>query len=366
MKSLRLLVVPPCCLLMLGALCGCFTAELPPMTEEQTALVESIRSPGQANTFARSLQAVGRHERGVNFQIPGSGLTPLMTAVIFQDAGKTGALLAAGAKTSMQDLKGMTALNYAAEQTDAAVLKLLLSAGKEQIDVPDMYGRTPLMNACRLGNSECVKLLLDSGADAALKDKKDRTAPMFAAAARRESLSLILLLKERGLLHDGDVAVSTMILLQAINAKNSETAMYLLKSFPEDIAVSRDHVVPALLAMRHAIHANDEFVVKELIRRNIPLNTEIPISFRVLERIHLENWYKSIAGFGMIDAGQTPLAWAAAEDSIPMMQLLLAAGANPFCKDNLGNFPIDYVRKADAHRFLKKAMDDERKSWTQH
>lgn len=142
--------------------------------------------------------------------------------------------------------------------------------------------------------------------------------------------------------------------------------MYLLKSFPENIAVSKPHIVPALLAMRHAIHAKDEFVVKELIRRNIPLNTDLSVPFLVLRRIHLENWYKSIAGAGMLDAGQTPLAWAAAEDSIPMMRLLLDAGANPFCKDNLGNYPIDYVRKADAHRFLKRAMDEERKSWTKH
>lgn len=203
-----------CCPAAFCALCGCFfSPDPPPMTEEQAALVESIRSPGQEKTFARSLQAVGRNERGVNFQIPTNGQTPLMTAVIFQDAGKVRALLAAGAKASPQDMKGMTALNYAAEQTDPAILGLLLAAGKEQIDVPDMYGRTPLMNACRLGNPECVKLLLDSGADATLKDKQGRIAPMFAAGARSGSLPLIMLMKERGLFHDGIDEETEMILL---------------------------------------------------------------------------------------------------------------------------------------------------------
>jgi ankyrin repeat protein len=51
--------------------------------------------------------------------------------------------------------------------------------------VQNNYGGTALMIAATTGSPEVVQLLLDSGADAAIKDKGGKDALRWAAEARR-------------------------------------------------------------------------------------------------------------------------------------------------------------------------------------
>jgi hypothetical protein len=52
----------------------------------------------------------------------------------------------------------------AAKKGNRAEIQRLLSSGI-QVDVADRYGRTALMEACRIGHHEAVKLMLHYGAD---------------------------------------------------------------------------------------------------------------------------------------------------------------------------------------------------------
>jgi hypothetical protein len=61
-------------------------------------------------------------------------------------------------------------LRQAAMRGDTAAVKALLDAGTP-IDAANSYGATALTFACDRGNLEIVKLLLDRGADANLKDQ---------------------------------------------------------------------------------------------------------------------------------------------------------------------------------------------------
>jgi len=337
--------------------CFLFNSELTP---EQTALMNAIRTPGQGTDFHASIQNAGGD---VNFKVRESGQTPLMLAVILHDPDKVKLLLAAGADISVKDKKDMTALNYAAEQSEPGILKLLLPSAGKSLNVKDRYGRTPVMNAARLGNMDSVRLLLDAGSDFTLKDKQKRNLPMLCAGARSNSLELVKMMIERKVIPEANDKNLCMALVYAVDANNTETALFLLQFFPENIGLSEQHIFPALLAMNRAIRKNNVLVVKALIQRHVPLNTEPTTTYKILEHAQLENWYESLADVGLMANGQMPLAWAASEDNITMMKLLLEAGANPFCEDNQGNLPIDYTRKTEAFRFLKNEMRKQEKSW---
>jgi ankyrin repeat protein len=72
-----------------------------------------------------------------------------------------------GADPTDQGLDGYTALSLAVIHGDVAiVLTLLDNGGLWDIDVPDKYGRTPLLLATRLGLNDIVAILLKRASSA--------------------------------------------------------------------------------------------------------------------------------------------------------------------------------------------------------
>jgi ankyrin repeat protein len=113
---------------------------------------------------------------------PETRLTALLSAAAFGATGTVDQLLAKGASPQLKDASGGNALWYAAE-TDStpSIVSLMLKRGLP-VDGANLDGRTPLMHAaesCAGGN---VRLLLEAGADARLKDRQGRTAFDFTPA----------------------------------------------------------------------------------------------------------------------------------------------------------------------------------------
>ncbi|OCL01719.1 hypothetical protein AOQ84DRAFT_426547, partial [Glonium stellatum] len=81
-----------------------------------------------------------------------------------------------------KDSDGRTPLSLAAENgySEANCLKLLLDKGADP-DSKDNYGRTPLSWAAQYGQNNNLKLLLDKGADPDFKDNDGRTPLSWAA-----------------------------------------------------------------------------------------------------------------------------------------------------------------------------------------
>ena len=79
---------------------------------------------------------------------------------------------------------GWTPLHYAATAGQVAVIRVLLE-NSAYIDAESPNKSTPLMMAAMYSDSETVRLLLDEGADASLKNDKGMTALDFANAAGR-------------------------------------------------------------------------------------------------------------------------------------------------------------------------------------
>ncbi len=96
----------------------------------------------------------------------GNGNTALMMAAFKNNMPAVKALLARGAQVNRP---GWTALHYAASAGALDIMRVLLEH-HAYLDAESPTGVTPLMLAAREGQEEAVKLLLQEGADASLRD----------------------------------------------------------------------------------------------------------------------------------------------------------------------------------------------------
>jgi ankyrin repeat protein len=138
-----------------------------------TALILAARE-GSAKVFNLLLQnkEVKLDARARN------GDTALMLAAYKGNLAAVRALLDKGAEPNQT---GWTALHYAAAIGNNDIVQLLLDRSA-YIDAESSNQTTPIMMAARGGHILTVKLLLDEGADATLKNGANMTALDFAKA----------------------------------------------------------------------------------------------------------------------------------------------------------------------------------------
>lgn len=118
-----------------------------------------------------------------------SNITPLMTACIERAANVVRYLLRRGADPHARDDRARNSLYFASwHATDVSTPAVLLDWEASQrrarklldqpllSNVPEFRGRTALHLAAEAGNYKLIGLLLKSGADRSLRDKKRRTA----------------------------------------------------------------------------------------------------------------------------------------------------------------------------------------------
>ena len=139
-------------------------------------LVEAVkRQDGQA------VRALLRQK--VDVKTPqADGATALHWAVQWDDLDTVDLLIRAGAEVSAADDYGVTPLSLACINGNAAILDKLLTAGANP-RVPFPTGETALMTAARTGKVDVVRVLLNRGVDVnATEPSHGQTALMWAAA----------------------------------------------------------------------------------------------------------------------------------------------------------------------------------------
>ncbi len=114
--------------------------------------------------------------RGTTLNILLEEWTPLHQAVRYNHVPATEALLNAGAPINAQDEDGQSPLYQACCLGDynIEVTKLLLKK-KPNIDLPNKWGKTPLLIACSNRSLKTVQLLIENGASLHLPDKDGET-----------------------------------------------------------------------------------------------------------------------------------------------------------------------------------------------
>ena len=114
--------------------------------------------------------------------------SPLMMAALKGHVELAKKLVARGADVNKT---GWTPLHYAATQGQIGIMDMLLE-NHAYIDAESPNGTTPLMMAAHYGTPAAVKMLLDGGADPALKNQLGLSAIDFANRAnRRDAAEMI-------------------------------------------------------------------------------------------------------------------------------------------------------------------------------
>jgi hypothetical protein len=141
----------------------------------RSALLLAARD-GRSLEMVRFLQARGlaiddADVRGITAlgYAAGNGQVELMSYLIEQ-----------GAAPDRRDAQGQTPLFHAALSGHERAVARLLGAGVD-VDSQDRFGDTPLMGACAKGYDAIARMLVDAGADASLRDQEGRTARERAA-----------------------------------------------------------------------------------------------------------------------------------------------------------------------------------------
>lgn len=127
----------------------------------------------------------------------GQDESPLMLAAIKGNIDAVKALIARDADVNKP---GWTPLHYAASGTtpEHAVIMALLLEHHAYIDAASPNGSTPLMMAAQYGTRQALQLLLDEGADPALKNQLGLSASDFAQRVDRKEVVEILAAAIRG------------------------------------------------------------------------------------------------------------------------------------------------------------------------
>ena len=114
--------------------------------------------------------------------------SPLMLAAL---RGQDALVVKLASKGAAVNKSGWTPLHYAATGGHVRIAAFLIGAHAD-VNAESPNGTTPLMMAAMYSNSDMVKLLLESGAEAYPRNDQDLSAEDFAAKAGREdSIRLI-------------------------------------------------------------------------------------------------------------------------------------------------------------------------------
>ena len=151
-------------------------------------------------------------KKGADVNESGCGTVPLMLAVQKNDKMAIRLLLHAGADVNIQDQEGKTALMFAVENSgtnsfvlfeakddlletsdeNMQCLRILLQAGAD-VNIVDNNQNTALMYAVKWGNPDCVEMLLTAETGVNKLNKKGETAVICAAKENHEGCMKLLL-----------------------------------------------------------------------------------------------------------------------------------------------------------------------------
>jgi len=297
----------------------------------------------------------------------GDGATALAWAVHKDDLETTDLLLRAGASVNAANIYGVTPLYLACSNGNAAVTERLLKAAAN-VNAALPSGETILMRASRTGNVDVVKALLARNADVNAKENtRGQTALMWALAENHPEAARELIA------HGADVQARTKtgftVLMFAAQQGNVDAARMLVAAgakvndaSPDDgtalvVAAASGHEALAefLLSKDANPNATDRYGVAPLhyaILRGMSLGAGVEwySSAPFLYRSNMPNLVKALLAHGanpnariakppvlpgirritvMSIVGATPYILAALTYDAPLMQTLVAAGADP-------------------------------------
>lgn len=210
-------------------------------------------------------------------------------------------LLAKGADANLSGAFGRTALMDA---NTAAKVKLLLDHGA-QVTARDEEGQTALMRAVDRNEAEVVDALIQAGADASVQNEDGETLLIRAASLGAFEIVKSLIARGADVKHSDALGNTAYIVAYE---KGHVAIQELLKSWRPATQTTRNAF------LRAAVAKKDRAKVGELLKAGADPNYEYSI------------------GHDHKDIKSTVLILAARVGDVTVVEMLLAAGANPGAK----------------------------------
>ena len=243
----------------------------------------------------------------VNVALP-EGETPLMTAARTGKVDAVKVLLENGASVNAKEnWKKQTALMWAAHEGNAATVKLLIDAGA-RLDDRSLFGWTPLLFAARQGQDDAIKVLVAAGAN--VNEKLPDATGALVTAIQGLNYQTASVLLDAGVDPNADGQGWTA-LHQLVWSRRPQRGQNNPGQKPKGTTSSLDL---ARTLVEHGADIN--------ARQTKEPNAD-------MEGRNSLNRY-----------GATALFLAAKSCDVPMMQALLALGADPFLGNVDGDTPL--------------------------
>jgi ankyrin repeat protein len=269
------------------------------------------------------------------------GVTPLYSAALHGNAAMLELLLKAGAAVDTPLPEGETALMTASRTGKVDAMKVLIAHGANVNAVEKWKNQTALMWAAHEGNVDAIKLLIETGAKTEAKSLSGFTALMFAAR-QGQNAAIETLVKLGANIH-ATMPDGTGALVMAVQGGNYETAAVLLENGIDPDGSGQGWTALHQIAwtrrpqrgqnnpgQRPMGDVSSLDLAKKLVEHGADINarqTKEP-SADMEGRNDLNRY------------GATPLFLAARSVDVPLMQTLLALGADPFLANVDGDSPL--------------------------
>lgn len=208
-----------------------------------------------------------------------------------------------------RNLAGKTPLHEAARTGNLSFMRSLLTA-KADINAADETGKTPLTDAILANKVSAVKLLLDNGASPVIQDMYGRNA--YHEAVENSSTEVMTLVRKAGGNPMSRDSFGVTPLSLAFK-KSAEAVIAVIENNTN--IVDSDGNTPLHIAVSE--HSN-ESIFEGLIKAGFPINNRNR-------------------------TGTTAILLAAKEGQEGPARILLAANADPFASDNMGESAVSYI-----------------------
>jgi ankyrin repeat protein len=257
------------------------------------------------------------------------GQTPLMFAAAFGSLEAMKLLISSGADAKAVSDSGVTALHLCTG--DVSKVRLLLDQGAD-VSKASLLGRTPLLVAASTyGTLDTVRLLLQKGAEVNAVDNLGFTPLNAAANVNNTGVAKLLIEKGSNVNAKTSVGIVGTALTGAARSANLELTRLLLAHHADLNAISAENdgnvkngpvAFGNLTALHMAAASGSAEEVKLLLDAGAPVD---PRDVR----------------------GMTPLMFAVSTDrpNADIVRMLLAKGADPSIRSNIGESTIDWARK---------------------
>ena len=287
--------------------------------------------------MAQALVRAGANVKAANRY----GVTPMYSAAVNGNAAMIELLLNAGADPNAALLEGETPLMTAARTGKAEAVRLLLARGANVNAVEKWKQQTALMWAAHEGNAEVAKVLIEAGANVNARSMFGWTPLLFAA--RQGQIATIDALLAGGARINETLPDGTSALVTAVQGLNYEAALALLKQGIDPNATGQGWTALHQIAWSRrpqrgqnnpGQRAHGNVSSLDLARALVEHGADVNARQTREPNSDMEG-RNSLNRFGA-----TPLFLAAKSVDVPLMEVLLELGADPFIGNVDGDSPL--------------------------